>query len=88
MNFDWINFLLDRHDKIVDNVVIDLLDYHYKVDNIYDEFVIVDLDVDTCDIVINQKIKLLNNIYKVLNIEFIPSNIKYRYRLTLTNLND
>ena len=57
MNFDWINFLLDRHDKIVDNVVIDLLDYHYKVDNIYDEFVIVDLDVDTCDIIINQKIK-------------------------------
>ena len=35
MNFNWIKFLLNKHDKIQHDI-IDLLDYHYKVDNVYE----------------------------------------------------
>lgn len=63
--------------------IINLINYHYNVDNIYNNLVIVNLDVDMCDISNGQIVKLLNKLYTVQHIEFIPSNVNFRYKLCL-----
>lgn len=84
MNFDWINFLIDRRNKELESRgVIDLLDYHYKVDNVYNNLVLVDLDVDILDIERFQHVKLLNDEFIVRDIEFLPHNKDFKYKLTL-----
>lgn len=62
---------------------IDLIDYHYKVNNIYGDLILLDLDVDICDLDINDRIKLLNDVYYIKNVEFLPHNANFKYRLTL-----
>ena len=76
MNFGWINFLLDRFDKKTENM-INLIDYHYKVDNIYNN-------------ILNdgEQIRFLNKILTVRNVEYLPHNEKFKYRLTLIDKND
>lgn len=68
----------DKHEQI-----INLINYHYNVDNVYNNLVIVNLDVDVCDISNGQIIKLLNKLYTVQHVEYIPSNINFRYKLCL-----
>lgn len=82
MNFDWINFLLDRFDKKTENM-INLIDYHYKVDNIYNNIFLIDLDVDYCELNDGEQIRFLNKILTVRNVEYLPHNEKFKYRLTL-----
>lgn len=73
-----IDDINDNHEQI-----INLINYHYNVDNIYNNLVIVNLDVDKCDISNGQIVKLLNKLYTVQHIEFIPSNVNFRYKLCL-----
>lgn len=82
MNFDWINFLLDRFDKKTENM-INLIDYHYKVDNIYNNIFLIDLDVDYCELNNGEQIRFLNKILTVRNVEYLPHNENFKYRLTL-----
>lgn len=83
---NFIKKLLGLHvddDIIKHEHIINLINYHYNVDNIYNNLVIVNLDVDICDISNGQMVKLLNKLYTVQHIEFIPSNINFRYKLCL-----
>ena len=73
----------DNYEDIENIPIINLINYHYNVDNIYDDMVIVNLDVDSCNIERGQLVKLLNTIYEVHNTEFIPSNTNFRYKLCL-----
>lgn len=79
---------LFNHDNKETTDLIDLLDYHYKVDNIYNDIILVDIDIDSLDIFRGQQIKLLNTIYIIDNVEFLPHNKDFKYRLTLTNKNN
>lgn len=86
MFFDYINFLLQQHDdRIEKQGRIDLIDYHYRVDNIYDDVILVDLDVDDCDLEFGSQIILLNKTYTLRNVEFLPHKNDFKYRLTLIN---
>ena len=85
--FKYIMSLFNRDNKETTNL-IDLLDYHYKVDNIYNDIILVDIDIDSLDIFRGQQVKLLNKIYIIDNVEFLPHNKDFKYRLTLTNENN
>ena len=65
------------------NGVIDLIDYHYKVDNVYGDMVFVLIDVDTCDVEKGSIVKLLNKLYTVELIEYLPNNTKFNYKFVL-----
>lgn len=71
------------HDINTPDNVIDLMDYHYKVDNIYGEVVFVLVDVDTCDVERGSIVKLLNQLYTVEMIEYLPNNTKFNYKFVL-----
>lgn len=79
---------LFNHDNKETTDLIDLLDYHYKVDNIYNDIILVDIDIDSLDIFRGQQVKLLNTIYIIDNVEFLPHNKDFKYRLTLINKNN
>ena len=85
MYFDYINFLLDRRTERLESKKIDLINYHYRVDNIYDDIVLVDLDVDECDLERGQEIILLNETYLLRDVEFLPHKNDFKFKLTLIN---
>lgn len=80
-----INYLfdIDDEDNIENKNIIDLFEYHYKVDNVYNNLILVDIDVDILNIERFQHVKLLNDVYIVRDIEHLPHNNEFKYRLTL-----
>lgn len=70
----------------IEHNIINMLDYHYRIDGIYNDLLIVDLDVETCEINKGQIVKILNKLYEVHNVEFIPSNNLFNYRLMVTEI--
>ena len=85
MNFLRRLFKSDNDSKIIDDI-IDLLDYHYNVESVYLDIIIINLDVVECDIKRGQLIKFLNKIYQVYDIEHDPSNIQFKYKLIITEV--
>jgi hypothetical protein len=82
--FNFIKRLFGKSDDVdTPNDVIDLLDYHYKVDNVYGEVVFVLVDIDTCDVERGSIIKLLNQLYTVEMIEYLPNNTNFNYKFVL-----
>ena len=86
--FNFIKRLFGKSDDIdTPNDVIDLIDYHYKVDNVYGEVVFVLVDIDTCDVEKGSIIKLLNQLYTVEMIEYLPNNTNFNYKFVLIEYN-
>lgn len=82
--FNFIKRLFGKSNDVdTPNDVIDLLDYHYKVDNVYGEVVFVLVDIDTCDVERGSIIKLLNQLYTVEMIEYLPNNTNFNYKFVL-----
>ena len=82
--FNFIKRLFGKSDDVdTPNDVIDLLDNHYKVDNVYGEVVFVLVDIDTCDVERGSIIKLLNQLYTVEMIEYLPNNTNFNYKFVL-----
>ena len=75
--------IYDINDESINNKVINLIDYRYKVADIYNNIVFVDVDIESCHIDKGHPIKLLNKIYNLLEVEFYPHKEEYRWRLTL-----
>lgn len=71
------------NNKKENNNYIDLINYAYKVYEIYNNLILVDIDIDTCNINKGTNIKLLNEIYTLANIEFYAYKNDYRWRLSL-----
>ena len=63
--------------------IVDLIEYAYKVHEIYNNLVLVDIDVDTCEIEKGTPILLLNEQYTLANTEFYMHKESYRWRLSL-----
>jgi hypothetical protein len=63
--------------------IVDLIEYAYKVHEIYNNLVLVDIDVDTCEIEKGTPILLLNEEYTLANTEFYMHKESYRWRLSL-----
>lgn len=85
MLFDFIKFLFSTNNKKENknHNIIDLIEYHYKVDNVYGNMVFIDLDLDYCDVENGQLVKLLNDIYVVINVEYLPHNTHFKYRMSM-----
>jgi hypothetical protein len=79
-------FYKNKKKANVEHNIINMLDYHYRIDGIYNDLLIVDLDVETCEINKGQIVKILNKLYEVHNVEFIPSNNLFKYRLMVTEI--
>jgi hypothetical protein len=61
--------------------IIDMLNYHYRVNGIYNDMIIIDLDVEECDIHKGQIIKVINKLYEVSNIDYNPNDISFKYKI-------
>lgn len=62
---------------------VDLIEYAYKVHDIYNNLVLVDIDIDKCTAIKGDVVKLLNEYYILANTEFYMHKPDYRWRLSL-----
>ena len=62
---------------------IDLIQYNYIVTEIYNNMIFVDVDIDTCDVKKGEHVKLMNEMYTLVNTEFFAEKSSYRWRLVL-----
>jgi hypothetical protein len=83
--FNFIKRLFSSEDKkgIVNENIINLMEYHYRIDEIYGNMLFVDVDIDTCEVEKGHYIKLFNVLYTLANKEFLPYKKEFRWRLTL-----
>ena len=84
--FDFIKRLFSNKENVKEleeENLINLTNYHYRVDEIYGNMVFVDVDIDICEVENGHPIKLFNTIYILANKEFLAYKPNYRWRLTL-----
>lgn len=63
---------------------IDMIQYDYVVSEIYNNMIFVDVNLDSCDVKRGEHVKLMNEMYKIVNTEFFPDKVDYRWRIVLT----
>lgn len=84
--FDFIKKFFNKENdnrKIENENLIYLMDYHYRIEDIYGNMLFVDVDIDICEVENGVPIKLFNDIYTLANKEFLPYKKDFRWRLTL-----
>jgi hypothetical protein len=76
-------FNIFKKKKKENDNIIDLINYAYKVHDIYNNLVLVDIDIDKCTAIKGDVVKLLNEYYILANTEFYMHKPDYRWRLSL-----
>lgn len=84
--FDFIKRLFSNNDNNhhYTRNYIDMMEYDYVVSEIYNNMIFVDVNLDSCDVKRGEHVKLMNEMYKIVNTEFFPDKVDYRWRIVLT----
>ena len=85
--FDFIKKLFSNEkDEVIHPTrnYIDMLQYDYIVSEIYNNMIFVDVNLNSCDVKRGERVKLMNTMYKIVNTEFLPDKVDYRWRIVLT----
>lgn len=72
-----------KKNKKEEKKYVNLNDYHYKVSDIYNNMLFVDVDIDICEVEKGTQIRLLNTFYTLANKEFLSYKKDFRWRFTL-----
>lgn len=84
--FNFIKRLFSNNQENIkrpEHFYIDMMQYDYIVSEIYNNMIFVDVNLDTCDVKKGEHVKLMNEMYSIVNTEFNPSKENYRWRIVL-----
>lgn len=84
--FKWLKDILYKENESInrpEHFYIDMMQYDYIVSEIYNNMLFVDVDIDSCEVERGEYVKLLNEIYTVVNTEFFAEKTSHRWRIVL-----
>lgn len=84
--FKWLKDILYKENETKQqpkHFYIDMMQYDYIVSEIYNNMLFVDVELDSCEVKHGEYVKLLNEIYTVVNTEFFPEKNSHRWRIVL-----